>query len=574
MADSVQQRSGSARPQLRLDELLSELQTHIQRVRDTRDRVHTLLDAVMAIGGDLDLDAVLHQIVQSAVTLVDAEYGALGVLGDEDTIAQFITVGMDEPTIAGIGHYPEGHGILGLLIREPEPLRLDDLNRHPDAVGFPADHPPMDSFLGAPVRVRGRAFGNLYLTNKRGPDGFDADDEAVLQTLATAAGVAIDNARLYDDARRREQWLAASSELSRSLLSGTDPGEVLQAVTATVREMTGADLVTLAVPVPGADTLVIEAAAGADADRARGLVLPATATLAGKVFSSGEPITTADWSSDARAGHDTAAHLRLGPAFMVPLGSTEHVRGVLQIAARPGRPAFADATIDMIAGFAGHAALALEIADRRRDAEQLLVMSDRDRIARDLHDLVIQRLFADGLTLQAALARATGRPDITERVERVVDGLDSTIKVIRSTIFALQERGRGHGVGLRARLLTETDQAAEALGFTPALRMTGLLDTAVPHEQAEHLVAVLREALANTVRHAGATAVDISAEATDSAVRLHVSDNGCGIDPAASRRSGLANLHSRARELGGTLTFAPNDPSGTVLEFEAPLPAL
>ncbi|MEU5894510.1 GAF domain-containing protein [Streptomyces sp. NPDC047461] len=573
MADSVQTGGGRARPQLRLDELLDELQTHIQRVRDTRDRVHTLLDAVLAIGGDLELDAVLHQIVQSAVTLVDAEYGALGVLGDEGTINQFITVGMDEQTIAGIGHYPEGRGILGLLIREPESLRLDDLNLHPDAVGFPADHPPMDSFLGAPVRVRDRAFGNLYLTNKRGPDGFDADDEAVLQTLATAAGVAIDNARLYDDARRREQWLAASSELTRSLLSGTDPGEVLQAVTATVQEMAGADLVTLAVPVPGADNLVIEAAAGVNADRARGLVLPAAGTLAGKVYSSGERMNTADWSADPRADHDMAAHLRLGPAFMVPLGSSEHVRGVLQIAAVPGRPAFADGTIDMIAGFAGHAALALEIADRRRDAEQFLVMSDRDRIARDLHDLVIQRLFADGLTLQTTLARAADRPDITERVQRVIDDLDSTIKVIRSTIFALQERGRGDGTGLRARLLAETEKATESLGFTPALRMTGLLDTAVPQEHAEHLVAVLREALSNTARHARATAVDIGAEATGTDVRLRVSDNGCGIAPATSRRSGLANLHSRAQELGGTVTFARNDPSGTVLDFSAPLPA-
>nr|WSY53836.1 GAF domain-containing sensor histidine kinase [Streptomyces sp. NBC_00886] len=562
---------GASAPRLGLDHLLDDLQAQIARVRSTRDRVHGLLEAVLAVGTDLDLAVVLRQIVQSAVTLVDAEYGALGVLGEESGLKQFITVGMDEKTIAAIGHDPEGLGILGLLIREPHSLRLADLNEHPDATGFPAGHPPMQNFLGAPVRVREVVFGNLYLTNKRGGAEFDSDDEVVLATLAAAAGVAIDNARLYDAVQRRERWLTASSELTRSLLYGTDPAEVLDTFTVTVREMAEASLVTLAVPVPGTGNLVVEAAVGQSADRVHGLVLTDT-TLAAKVYSSGETITTDDWNTDPRTEHDTAL-LPLGPAFLVPLGTPEHIRGVLQVSALPGRPAFADATVAMIAGFANHAALALEIAEHRRAAEQLLLLGDRDRIARDLHDLAIQRLFAGGLTLQSVLTQFADRPQATERIQQVVDDLDETIKMIRSTIYALGRRAAAGDTGLRARLVAETAQASTILGFSPALRMSGLLDTQVADDIADQLLAVLREALTNAARHAQATAVDVSAEATATHLTLQVTDNGRGIDPTHTRRSGLANLHTRATELGGALTLAPRRPTGTILEWTVPLPA-
>ncbi|WP_405655039.1 GAF domain-containing protein [Streptomyces sp. NBC_00019] len=552
-----------------MDELLDDLQAQIAQVRATQERVRGLLEAVLAVGTDLDPAMVLRQIVQSAVTLVDAEYGALGVLGEEGGLKQFVTVGMGEETIAGIGHYPQGRGILGLLIREPHSLRLADLNKHQDATGFPAGHPPMRSFLGVPVRVREAVFGNLYLTNKRGGAEFDADDEVVLATLAAAAGVAIDNARLYDAVQRRERWLTASSELTRRLLHGTDPAQVLDTFTATVREMADASLVSLAVPVVGTGNLVVEAAAGQDSDSVRGLVLPDT-TLAAKVYTSGETITTDDWSTDPRTEHDTA-RLPLGPAFLVPLGTPEHVRGVLQVSALPGRPAFADAAVAMIAGFANHAALALEIAEHRRAAEQLQLLGDRDRIARDLHDLAVQRLFAGGMSLQSVLAQVADRPQAAERIEGVVDDLDETIKIIRSTIYALGRRGTDRDTGLRTRLVAETGRASAVLGFSPALRMTGLLDTQVADDIADHLIAVLREALTNTARHAHATAVDVSVEVTIARLRLRVTDNGLGIDPARTRRSGLANLHTRAAELGGTLTLAPHRPTGTTLEWTVPL---
>ncbi|MET8136796.1 MULTISPECIES: GAF domain-containing protein [unclassified Streptomyces] len=558
-------------PQFRLDALLEDLQEQVQRVRGTQNRVHTLLEAVLAIGSDLDLDVVLRQIVESAVQLVDCRYGALGVLGEEGGIKQFITVGIDEETIARIGNYPRGEGILGLLIREPHALRLPVLSDHPDSVGFPPGHPPMTTFLGTPVQVRGKVFGNLYLTEKHGGAEFDAEDEAVLRTLGAGAGVAIDNARLYDDARRRERWLAASSDLTRTLLSGADPVEVLHTFTATVRELSDADLVTLAVPVTGTTDLVIESAEGRDAELVRGLALPDGTSLAAKVFTSGERIVSASLSEDPRTGTGSASVLELGPAFVIPLGTPERVRGVLQVANRQGGTVFPDATVEMIAGFAGHAALALEIAEHRRDAEQLLVLNDRDRIARDLHDLAIQRLFAGGLSLQSVLNRLSDRPEVAERVQRVVDDLDDTIKVVRSTIYALRESDRSGATGLRARLVTEVGRAAETLGFTPSLRMSGLLDTDVSDEQREHVVAVLREALSNAARHAHATAVEVTAEATATTLRLRVADDGRGIGSDVSRRSGLGNISTRADHLGGTCALTPNEPSGTVLEWTVPL---
>ncbi|WP_369223271.1 GAF domain-containing protein [Streptomyces sp. R39] len=557
-------------PRIRLDEQLEEVQAQITRVRSARERVVGLLEAVLAVGTELDLGALLRQIVRSAVTLVDAEYGALCVLGEEGGLEEFITDGMDEETLAAIVHRPEGRGILGLLIREPHSLRLADLDERPDAAGFRAGHPSMRTFLGVPVRVREAVFGNLYLTDKRGGAEFDTDDEAVLATLAAAAGVAVDNARLYGAVQRRERWLTASSELTGSLLSGTAPAKVLDTFTASIREMADAHLVALAVPIPRTGGLVVESTSGQDADRVRGLVLPAT-TLAAKVYASGETITTDDWDTDPRSEHDTAP-MPLGPVFLVPLGTPEHVRGVLQVAGLPGRSAFTAATVAMIAGFANHAALALEIAEHRRAAEQLLLLGDRDRIARDLHDLAIQRLFAGGMTLQSVLAQVSDHPQAAERIQQVVDNLDDTIKIIRSTIYALGQRDSTGRTRLRSRLVAETGEAAATLGFTPALRMTGLLDTRVADDIADQLLAVLREALANAARHAQATAVDVTVEATATQLVLRVSDNGRGIDPARTRRSGLANLRTRATELGGTLTIAPHRPTGTTLDWAAPLP--
>ena len=242
---------GPLLPHLRLDDLLAELQSRLQAVLDTRDRTHALLEAVVAVGSQLELEMVLRQIVEAAVKLVNARYGALGVIGEGGRLAEFVPVGLTEQEIATIHHWPEGRGLLGELVRNPQPLRLHDLGADARSSGFPEGHPPMRTFLGVPVRIRDEVFGNLYLTEKRGGGDFDNEDEALVLALAAAAGVAIENARLYAEARRQQQWLQANAEVTRRLLSGDAPGEVLEMVTRQALEMSGADLVVLALPAAG-----------------------------------------------------------------------------------------------------------------------------------------------------------------------------------------------------------------------------------------------------------------------------------------------------------------------------------
>ncbi|GHE14967.1 sensor histidine kinase [Streptomyces alanosinicus] len=559
-------------PQLKLDELLEELQARIDAARGTRDRVHSLLGAVLAVGRELDLEQVLRSIVEAAATLVDAEYAALGVIGpDGRTLSDFHTVGVDEQTIAEIGSLPEGHGILGELIRRPEPLRLEKLSQHPASYGFPAHHPPMNTFLGVPIRVRDQVFGNLYLTEKRGGVQFDEDDESVLSTLAVAAGVAIDNARLYEDSRLRERWLRANAEIAHSLMSGTAPAEALDLIAERAREISGSALAAVAMPLEGSEALSVENAVGVDADAHRGLALPLRDTLMGLAFSTATPVTSDDVSHDERITPEPPRFEGLGPAVAVPIGTAEGgVRGVVLLAREVGRPGYSGKETELLLGFAAQAAIAMELAERRQDAQQIAVLQDRDRIARDLHDLAIQRLFATGMTLQSA-GRFIEHPEAAERVLRAVDDLDETIKIIRSAIFGLRARENAVGSGLRARVVQVAGEAAAVLGFAPSVRMEGLLDTDVAREIADQVVAVLSEALTNIARHAHAGRADVALATDGREVRLKVSDDGVGI-PAGGRRSGLRNMAERAQQLGGLLEVTAPEKGGAILEWHVPLP--
>jgi len=555
-------------PNLRLDDLLAELQVRLQAVLATRDRVDALFEAVVAVGGNLDLEVVLRGIVESAVTLVDARYGAMGVIGEGGRLAEFIPVGLSEEEIGRIHHWPEGRGLLGALITDPKPLRLADLRDNPRSSGFPSGHPPMTSFLGVPIRIRDEVYGNLYLTEKRDGGAFDEEDEAVLIALAAAAGVAIENARLYDEARRQQRWLTASAEVTRSLLSGPDVSDALALITASSLEMSGADLVALALPSADGSQLRFEHTAGAGAADALGLTLPAAGSASGRVLHSGEILRIDDFCNDDRVAPVARTHLNLGPAIIVPLGAAGNVRGVLTAGRRAGAMPLAPVAADMLVTFAAQAGVALELAEHRRQAERVAVFEDRDRIARDLHDLVIQRLYATGMSLQGAVG-LIGPPEVAQRVSDAVDALDETIREIRSSIFALQTRQPERPAGLRSRILRVADEMTGPLGFPPALELEGRLDDDVPEDVGEHLLRALREALSNAARHSGASKVEVRVRARGE-LSLTVCDNGSGIKPGG-RRSGLGNLEQRAVELGGTFRVAPAPGGGTELDWRVPL---
>ncbi|WP_433817168.1 GAF domain-containing protein [Actinomadura scrupuli] len=553
-------------PQLRLDDLLTELQARLDTVLGTRDRVHALLEAVVSIGSDLDLETALRRIIEAASALVDARYGALGVIGEGGGhLAQFITVGVSEEEIEAIGHWPHGHGILGLLIKEPHSLRLPDLSAHPESSGFPAHHPPMRRFLGVPIRVREEVFGNLYLTEKAGGGEFDEEDEAIVTALATAAGVAIENARLYQEARRRERWLQASAEVSNALLSGTAPEEVVGLIARRAREICDADLAMVSLADEASEELVVAAADGGHAEALHGLRIPLGDAMAARVYREGTALLLED-GGRAAVGPHAPPELSFGPSLMVALGSGRSARGVLAVVNHSGRPAFNDATLRLLEPFAAQAAVALELAERRRDAERIVVLEDRERIAKDLHDTVIQRLFATAMTLMSAI-KITQKTEVARRVQGAVDDLDDTIRQVRSTIFALQADPADHG--LRSRIHAIADTAAETLGFAPSVRLDGLLDTAVDPETGEQLLAVLQEALSNVARHAQARAVNITIDVRDELI-LRVEDDGIGIPPGG-RRSGLRNMANRAEALGGSFITRGGAQGGTVLLWCVPV---
>jgi len=512
-----------------------------------------LLVAVAAVASELDLQSVLRRIAEVATELVDARYSAVGVIAPDGTLSQFVTVGLDSETAERIGPLPRGLGILGELIRHPVPLRLTDLKSHPASYGFPPNHPPMGSFLGVPIRVRERVFGNLYLTDKREGD-FDADDERLVLGLAAVAGIAVENARLFERSYRRERSAAATAEITSNLLSGADPETVLELVAERASDLMGADLGLIA--LLHGERLLVEASWGPGPDAPSGVLAPDGPI--GQVLVTGTPRTF-----DLDGLRHVWPEVTLGGAVGIPLG-----KGVC-VAARkaPGLP-FTEEEVGELTAFAQQATVALELAQRRRDVERLSVFADRDRIARDLHDLVIQRLFATGMQLQSVVPQLE---DGTEksRVRQAVDDLDETIREIRGAIYALGHDDIAGATSLRVRLLEVLDGAEEVLGFAPAVRLSGLLDTRVPAPVAGHLVSVLREALSNTARHAGASRVDIEVEAYDELV-LRVVDDGVGL-PEGGWRSGLRNMAERAELLGGGLHAGRAPVSGTELIWRVPL---
>ncbi|MFE5295290.1 GAF domain-containing protein [Streptomyces sp. NPDC056632] len=539
-------------------------------------RVPQLLEAMRSVGTGLELTSTLDRICETAAELADARYAAIGVVDEEgDGLSDFVTFGVADDIARRIGHRPDGHaGLLGALIREPQTIRLADLSTDPRSAGFPPGHPPMRTFLGVPIRVQGEIFGNLYLAEKSGGVEFNDYDVHMVRVLATEAGIAIGNARLYEAARQRERWIDGSVAVTTALLSGGDADDALTVVAEQARRLADAAAGIVLLPAEEGG-LEIVAVSSTQVSKSLGVVVPPESPVV-KLLMEGEAVFVADASTDPRMLSSLSA--QYGPAMLLPLQSGGRVLGALATPRASGARQFTEAERTLATQFASQAALALMMAEAQRDRERLAVFEDRDRIARDLHDLVIQRLFATGMMLESA-QRKSIVPAVQVGVGKAVDELDVTIQEIRTAIFALQQGPAEAPSGLRTRVLREINMAAVPLGFKPAHRFVGAVDALVGDLTGKNLIAALREALSNAFRHAGATRIDVVVDATVSlpdgtqGVRLAVADDGIGL-PVGGRRSGLRNLARRAESLGGASWCGPGigeDGGGTTVIWEAPL---
>ncbi|MCB8957928.1 MAG: GAF domain-containing protein [Nocardioides sp.] len=538
-------------------------------------RWKTLLDAVVTMAADLSLDELLERIVEVAADLAGARYAALGVVAEggqqgERRLQTFITHGITAEQQAAIGDLPRGNGLLGLLIDRPEPLRLHDIAEDPASVGFPPAHPPMRSFLGVPVRIRDKVFGNLYLSEK--PDGsdFTEQDEQIVTALAAAAGVAIENARLLEEAARRERWLDATAEITSVLVQPGAEDTALQVVADRARVLAGAD-VAWVVAGPDDAHLSVQVVSGFPADPAKMAGLDLSRSLARSVVTSDLPIAVEDLGADSRATNvgQELGWPPLGPTVIVPMRSAAGVDGVVALAWLRGRGAqwsLLDPALPT--RFAQQAALALHISAARRDLQRLALFEDRDRIARDLHDLVIQRLFAVGLGLQAAGHRLSDAdPETGARLDAAVDELDITIRDIRRTIFALGSMDSD--ADLQSAVVEVVERAGAALKFRPVLRFDGPVRTVVDDDLVPDVLAVLTEALSNAARHAAASSVAVELKVGDGLL-LCVADDGRGM-AADVAESGLSNMRRRAEARGGRLGIDSSPGAGTTLSWWVPI---
>jgi signal transduction histidine kinase len=542
-----------------LDELLA-----------SRDQMEQLLAVIVEIGSSLDLDATLRRIIGAARELTSAPYGALAIRDREGNLISFVHDGMDADTVRRIGDLPVGKGLLSLSLLDTPALRLDDLTAHSAAVGFPADHPPMRAFLAVPITVRGTVFGNLYLTHVDPARVFSESDEVAARALAFAAAVAIDNAQVFERERMSVKWMEASREITTALLSSSDPHRrPLQLIAESARVLTDAEQAIVLVPSDAdlsadeVDTLVVSSAVGLYADDVVGQRVPVDGSTSGSVFRSGEPLITEALSYPIQAFTDVGQR----PAIVMPLRARDEVVGVIAIARGADQPPFNESYLDLVSDFATHAAIALVLASAREDGRQLTILAERERIAHDLHDHVIQRLFAAGMHLQGTLARSHS-PEVADRLSRTLDDLQTIIEEIRTTIFQLKSPFDKNGE-FRYRIQRVVADLTVDRDIVTTVRMHGPM-TAVGGELADHAEAVTAEAVSNALRHSGASRLTVEISVGDMFI-LDVTDDGCGIPEDNSRRSGLANMNRRAQRLGGSCEISSPPEGGTRVHWIAPL---
>ncbi|MBF6241056.1 GAF domain-containing sensor histidine kinase [Nocardia otitidiscaviarum] len=563
--------------QLRLRELLTEVKDRVEQILDARDRMDGLVEAMLVVTSGLDLDQTLRTIVHTAISLVDARYGALGVRGHDHHLEQFIYEGIDEETRALIGDLPEGRGVLGMLFSQPKPIRLENLAHHPSSVGFPPNHPPMRTFLGVPVRIRDEIYGNLYLTEKAGGQLFTEDDEVIVRALAAAAGTAIDNARLYESARTRQAWIEATRDIATEFLAGTDPSDVLPQVVDQARALTLSDCGFLALSEdpetpPEEITELRIAHWSGNGDSPADPYVRIGGTTIGDVFVERTPRRFDAPDDDTP---DSPAHREFGqpianrgPAMILPLRAHDSSFGVLVVVRPHGAAPFTEEQLSLAAAFTDQAALAIQLAEAQQRMRALDVLTDRDRIARDLHDHVIQRLFAAGLSLQGTVARAR-TPEVRKRLTDIIDDLQDVVQEIRTSIFDLHSGGTGPAHRLRQRIEQVVAKHTTDMDIRTSVRISGPLSV-VDAALADHAEAVVREAVSNAVRHAAADTLTVAVEVDDD-LTITVTDDGRGI-PENVTPSGLRNMAHRAEQAGGGFEIgAGEDGTGTRLRWSVPL---
>jgi signal transduction histidine kinase len=551
-------------PKLELDQLIDQMIENGKAVRRAQGRLRALLRAVETVTGELSLETVLHNIVTAGCQLANAQYGALGVIGHDRMLEQFIYVGIDAQTAALIGHLPQGKGLLGALITDARPIRLRHMSDDERSSGFPANHPPMESFLGVPINARGEVFGNLYLANSEHGE-FSPEDEELTLMLAHAAGTAISHARLYQEAEIKQRWLEASGEISASMLStaGEDP---LRLIARRAFDLADADAVTLSLLSADGRYLLVEVALGAAADDLVGRRFDVEKTLGGEVARSGTPAMLADLSSGDTKATIYASVLDAGPVMVLPLGGAGQPRGVLSLVRTRARRPFSPADLAMAANFAAQASVALELSDARAAEQQVVLLEDRDRIAQDLHDHVIQELFSIGLSLEGAAGHLPeGKP--AQRVSRAIENIDRTIRRIRTSIFQLRGNFVDAEGGIRQRILEVVSDVATPLGFAPHTAFAGLVDESFDEGLADDVLACVRESLTNVAKHARADSAWVDIVMAGDDLTVTVSDDGVGPGDS-TRSSGTANLRARAERRDGSLEIAPGAAGGTVVTWK------
>ncbi|WP_257001959.1 GAF domain-containing protein [Streptomyces sp. WZ.A104] len=506
-------------------------------------RLPMLLESVLSIGSDLELGATLQQIVDTATALTGARQGALSVLEPErDGVGELYTAGMTAAERQRLDRFPLGTpGAPGILTEDPRPLPPDAL---PAAgAGAAPGRPPVRGCLRAPIRVHTEVFGHLHLSGERsGP--FADTDMALLRVLAAQAGIAIGNARLYESARQRERWIEGAAAVTTALLTGTDAADALMTVAERARVLAGASAGVILQPTEAGGMEIVTASTPDDPAGIVGTVIEPGSPVLVQLLG-GEPVFIDDSATDPRM--TTGVRSRFGPSMMLPLQSGGRLIGTLALPRRRGDTPYTDVDRLLATQFASQAALALVLADAQSDREQLAVYEDRDRIARDLHDLVVQRLFATEMMLESTRRRATpeetGDPaadGTAELLGRAVDELDSTIQEVRTAIFALQQPPAEAPSTFRGRVLRETGGAAALLGFPPSVQFSGAVDALVGEETGRELLAALRGALAAAHRRPGVSAIEVEVDATvrlpdgRSGVRLVVADDGRGEDGGRS----------------------------------------